>query len=234
MSVYYPTSPSSLSTCSPYSSTSEPTPSLRLTCVNVNHVTYNYLMENPASCATDSGDLFNYSNTSGSALSNYHSFSATQQSRDDCSSGIGNGFRGFSLPSSCESPMSLPTFSPPAPQPFMAHHHHLYQHQPLTAFSNSLLSDGATPATGAGHNLNLEDDFSLELTGAGSSDEGISLVNLKTHSLYNATFQMNHTTEMQFPVNQEKNERHSRNFRSESWKTSLLIRIILLDFVATR
>ena len=175
MSVYYPASPSSRSAPTTYCSTSDQTTSLRLTCVNVNHVTYNYLMENAASSATDSGDLFNYyCNTSGPSISNYHNFNATQQPRDDCNSGIGSGFRGFSLPSSCESPMSLPTFSPPAPQPFMPSHHHLYQHQPQTAFSNPLSSDDATPATGAGHSLSLEDDFSLELTGAGSSDEGIS------------------------------------------------------------
>lgn len=175
MSLHYPASPSSRSGSNAYSGNSEQTPSFRLTCVNVNHVTYNYLMESAATSATDGGDLLNFNTTSAPSIPNYHSLSATQQPRDDFNSGIGGGFRGFPLPSSCESPMSLPTFSPPAPhQPFMAHHHHLYQHQPLPAFSSPMLSEDCAPTLASTTNLNIEDEFSLELTGAASSDEGKS------------------------------------------------------------
>lgn len=171
MSLYYsPTQPRQPHNS--YSNITDPGTTFRLTCVNVNHVTYNYLMDNATPNTTDSAG-YNYANGCGGSLPCYQSLTSTlQQSHDDSVCGVA-GTRPFSLPSSCESPMSLPAFSPPTNQSFIGHHNH-YQQQPCSGIN--LFHDDVPPITStissAIEDFNLDEDFSLDLVGAASSEDG--------------------------------------------------------------
>ncbi|KZS18810.1 Homeobox MOX-1-like protein [Daphnia magna] len=170
MSLYYsPTQPRQPHNS--YSNITDPGTTFRLTCVNVNHVTYNYLMDNATPNTTDSAG-YNYANGCGGSLPCYQSLTSTlQQSHDDSVCGVA-GTRPFSLPSSCESPMSLPAFSPPTNQSFIGHHNH-YQQQPCSGIN--LFHDDVPPITStissAIEDFNLDEDFSLDLVGAASSED---------------------------------------------------------------
>lgn len=157
-------------------------PSFRLTCVNVNHVTYNYLMDN-ATSSTVNENSYNYGNGCGGSLPCYQSLTSALQQPQENSSGYsitpGAQTRApYTLPSSCESPMSLPAFSPPTAQ-YLHHqhyHHHQQQQQTFQQFSNSgnLFQEENHHAPTSGNSLedfNIDEEFSLDLGGAASSDE---------------------------------------------------------------
>lgn len=167
MSLYYSPSQSRQSH-SNYGNMTDPGPTFRLTCVNVNHVTYNYLVENASPTTTDSAG-YNYANGCGGSLPCYQSLTSTLQQNQDDSGGA--GVRPYSLPSSCESPMSLPAFSPPN-QTFLGHHDH-YQQQPFSG--TNVFHDEVPPITSsissAIDDFNLDEDFSLDLAGAASSED---------------------------------------------------------------
>ncbi len=171
MSLYYsPSQP--LQTHNSFNNNTDPGTTFRLTCVNVNHVTYNYLMEN-ASPATAENAGYNYGN--GGSLPCYQSLTSTLQQPQEDSGGGETGVRPFSLPSSCESPMSLPAFSPPTNQSFMGHHSH-YQQQPFSGTNLfHAMNDEVPPITSSGSSamdeFNLDEEFSLDLAGAASSED---------------------------------------------------------------
>lgn len=74
---------------------------LRLTCVNVNHVTYNYLMD--------------HSEQTYQSPHQYQHFGSSDNWHQNHQFHMANGEKdlNLALPSSCDSPMSLPNFSPP-------------------------------------------------------------------------------------------------------------------------
>ena len=182
MSLYYPPAQSRQPHNSYIASTTESSagpPSFRLTCVNVNHVTYNYLMENATSNVNESS--FNYGNACGGSLPCYQSLTSALQQPQEVSSPTRSS---YSLPSSCESPMSLPAFSPPTAQPtaYLAHHHHhQHYHQQQTFHAanggSSLFQEDVPhlpninePSTMV--DFNIDEDFPFDdLGGEASSDD---------------------------------------------------------------
>jgi len=160
-------------------------PSFRLTCVNVNHVTYNYLMDN-ATSSTVNENSYNYGNGCGGSLPCYHSLtSALQQPQEDSSGSSIQTKAPYTLPSSCESPMSLPAFSPPTAQYLHHQHYHHQQHQQtFQQFTNSgnLFQEDIHHVPTSGNStledFNIDEEFSLDLGGAASSDDDGNTINL--------------------------------------------------------
>lgn len=144
--IYYPTQGHCSHESLPAMNNAES--SIRLTCVNVNHVTYNYLMDNSAPPEAYA----------------YNPYEVTESS--------------FTLPSSCESPMSLPTFSPPM------NHYNVAASRHQCVYPAGF-ADDAVPAMSSVLCTNvgiedfvrpLEDQCSLDLAGgANSSEDGIRL-----------------------------------------------------------
>jgi hypothetical protein len=82
--------------------------------------------------------------------------------------------------------MSLPAFSPPN-QTFLGHHDH-YQQQPFTG--TNVFHDEVPPITSsissAIDDFNLDEDFSLDLAGAASSeDDGMYLIEFRIQTIQN-------------------------------------------------
>lgn len=182
MSLYYsPSQPRQPH--SSYNNITDPATTFRLTCVNVNHVTYNYLMDNASPSTTDSVG-YNYANGCGGSLPCYQSLTSTLQQPHDDSSGGAAGIRPFSLPSSCESPMSLPAFSPPSNQSFVGHHNHYHQQQ---CSGVNLFHDDMPPLipaiSSAIEDFNLDEEFSLDLAGAASSEDGKVFLMMQTNKI---------------------------------------------------
>lgn len=104
-------------------------------------------------------------------LPGYQTLTSTlHQSPDDSISAI--GVRPILLPSSCESPMSLPAFSPPT-NPFLGdHRNETYQHQSFSSVSsfNNETIPLATESSGTS-DLNLQ-EFSVEMAVTSSEDDG--------------------------------------------------------------
>lgn len=176
MSLYYPPSQSRQSHNS-FNNNTDAGPTFRLTCVNVNHVTYNYLMEN-ASPATADTVGYNYGNGCGGSLPCYQTLTSTLQQPGDDSGG--GGVRPYSLPSSCESPMSLPAFSPPTNQSFLGHQNPNHYHQQPYLGTN-LFQDEVPPTSAVSASIedfNLDEQFSLDIAGAASSEDDGSFISL--------------------------------------------------------
>lgn len=176
MSLYYsPTQPTRQSHRS-FGNNTEPGSTFRLTCVNVNHVTYNYLMENESPSSDrqqEDSTGYCYANGCGVSLPCYQSLASTlQQPHDD--TGGGGGFSPFSLPSSCDSPMSLPASSPITNQPFLGiqnnnGHYHQQLVMPGNLFQNEPQTSNQIPLN---HGFDMEVEFSLDLPHDASSDDG--------------------------------------------------------------
>lgn len=180
MSLYYsPSQPRQMHTN--FSSNTDPGTTLRVTCVNVNHVTYNYLMENASPSTVESAG-YNYGNGCGGSLPCYQSLTSALQQPQDSSGGVETGSRPFSLPSSCESPMSLPAFSPPTNQSFIHHNPSHYQQQPFpgTNLFHEEIPQITSSGSSAMDEFNLDEEFSLDL--AGSDDDGTTYFLLLLHN----------------------------------------------------
>lgn len=170
MSLYYPAS-QSRQPHNNFGNTTETGPTFRLTCVNVNHVTYNYLMENASPTTADSVG-YNYGNGCGGSLPCYQTLTSTLQQPGDDSGG--GGGRSYSLPSSCESPMSLPAFSPPTNQSFFGHQNINHFHQQAYLGTNLFQDEVQSIATAAPASIedfNLDEQFSLDIAGTASSED---------------------------------------------------------------
>lgn len=137
--------------------------SFRLTCVNVNHVTYNYLMDNNNAVP----DSYNTVNAPC-----YQSLASHPHQEDPSNMGGGSSRVVFSLPSSCESPMSLPAFSPQnhPQQSYLAHHP--YHHQ--STFPGGLFQNDNIQQQVMGGNENdfsVNEQFPLDLDNGINSSE---------------------------------------------------------------
>ena len=204
----------------------------RLTCVNVNHVSYNnYILETSQSlelppppppssssssfCAYNNNNNSNNHNITGN-LPPYHSLTTTTTATStlndpsNCQPAASSksNYRhdlvsSFSLPSSCESPMSLPTFSPPIQHYLPIHNNHISTSHSHSHSHNNNNVDHMAPfhqqdnvPSSAGNEFSLDaDQFSLDLMDAGnsatSSGDGncclpieIQLFSLLTNSLF--------------------------------------------------
>ena len=156
----------------------------RFTCVNVNHVSFNNFTDSAASdVAASSNSYCAYSTNQCNVaqLPPYHNVTSMLDSPTASQSQMRPQNRQdlqFSLPSSCESPMSLPTFSPPMNSNYLATGHphpSTYQDDAHTHTSNQV------------EDFTLDEHFSLDLMAAqsnNSSADGKRFWNLETGTIF--------------------------------------------------
>ena len=155
----------------------------RFTSVNVNHVSFNNFTASASDVAASSNSYCGYSTNQCNVaqLPPYHNVTSMLDSPTASQSQMRPQNRQdlqFSLPSSCESPMSLPTFSPPMNSNYLATGHphpSTYQDDAHTHTSNQV------------EDFTLDEHFSLDLMAAqsnNSSADGKRFWNLETGTIF--------------------------------------------------